>query len=253
MYRQVILVGCVMSTALAFSRTAHACAIQELTCKQEDPCLPDVKCSVSFTGSVCPTKVTWGFGDGTPKVVGLGGAQYHSYSQPGTYTVTAAYGAKGGLSTSVVVTAPPVTTVTFTASPPPPVCRGTEVCFTAQATNLYAKDLNWSLPDGSSTSLLASKAACWTADPPYVIPLTVSVFADGTCNDATYSQTVSLRMCGLTGIEPTRSGACCLEGTCHDLTYDACREQRGTFKGDFTACDGTNCCEDDTPSRPGRP
>jgi PKD repeat protein len=150
---------------------------------------PNAVCNPSSNNLV---SYQWGFGDGG---AAMGRATSHSYSAPGTYTVTLTVTNDGGkfatASQTISVAASPLPTASFVFSPSAPVI-GQTVQFNASASlaapgrSLVAYAWNWG-DGGTSSGQLASHS--YTVAGLYNVTLTV---ADDAGQAATNSQTVTV-------------------------------------------------------------
>ncbi|MCW5898731.1 MAG: PKD domain-containing protein [Flavobacteriales bacterium] len=164
-----------------------------------DGCVPH---QVAFqNGSQNATFFTWDFGDGNTSAQA---APFHTYTAPGTYTVTLtaalANGCQDTHTAQVVVHPLPVSAFTLS---------GTESCtspFTVQANNasMGAVGFNWDLGNGE-TSLLNNPQVTYTAPGVYNITLT-SVNQFGCVHSS--SQTVTVYATPLAGFTVLPQPAC---------------------------------------------
>ncbi|HTJ14320.1 MAG TPA: PKD domain-containing protein [Dinghuibacter sp.] len=111
-----------------------------------------VTVNVSAQSDVRLTKYNWNFGDGTTSTDSL---PTHTYTQPGSYTITLQYtnanGCTGSQTTygfAVQIAQRPV--AKFSISPANPICGDNPVTFTSQATNAY--NVTWDFGDGEGNA-----------------------------------------------------------------------------------------------------
>jgi PKD repeat protein len=149
--------------------------------------------SASVTGGVSPYSYSWSFGDSS---TGIGQSTSHSYSAQGTYTVTltasdSASPAQTVASTrSVVVSAPPPLTISFSYSPSNPVV-GSPVTFTSSETGgVPPYSLSWSFGDGT-TGVSGSAGHTYTSPGTYTVVFTVKDSASPQ-NTQTTTQTITV-------------------------------------------------------------
>jgi PKD repeat protein len=138
----------------------------------------------------------WDFGDGTP--VGVGPTPTHSYTAPGTYTVTLRVADDSQLTSGthsdtmlVVINAPPVPIIQTEAK----VCPEPRGQFNLSASESYDSDgaitaYKWDFGDGSPIKTEKNVTHAYTSPGEYTVTLTVTDDSALECGDGTTKQIV---------------------------------------------------------------
>ncbi len=162
------------------------------------PSSPEVGLSTSFTasqnGGTAPYMYSWVFGDGSPTA--SGSPVNHTYTAPGSYTVTLTVGDADGLSATAshtVSVAAGLAIVSVTGTPNPSE-EGVPVSFSATTSGGAAtKTFKWDFGDGPSTASGNPATHTYATSGTRTVTVTVTD-GNGVTVTGTVSETVNARL-----------------------------------------------------------